>query len=76
MQKWDEYVRELIAEINKYESAIIVGITGSYLRRQSKDNCLRVYVNGGDALKIPLSERGKFKFANNSFNLDSASAKS
>ena len=70
MQKWDEYIRELIAEINKYESAIIVGITGSYLRRQSKDNRLRVYVNGGDALKIPLKAGNKFGFADKYFKED------
>ena len=70
MQKWDEYIRELIAEINKYESAIIVGITGSYLRRQSQDNRLRVYVNGGDALKIPLKAGNKFGFADKYFKED------
>lgn len=52
MQKWNEYVRELISEINKYESAIVVGISGSHKR--SRDNRLRVYLNGGDALRIPL----------------------
>lgn len=68
MQKWDEYVRELIAEINKYESAIIVGRSGSHLRKGSGYNYLRVYVNGGDALKIPLKEGNVFKFTEPYFN--------
>ena len=70
MQKWDDYVRKLIAEINKYESAIVVGITGSHLRRKKDDKYLRVYVNGGDALKIPLKEGNVFKFADDYFKAE------
>ena len=70
MQKWDAYVRELIAEINKYEFAIVVGRSGSYLRKGSGYYYLRVYVNGGDALKIPLKAGNKFGFADKYFKED------
>lgn len=61
--EWKEYVDNLIKEIVKVDSAVIVGITGSYLRRESNNKCLRVYMNGGRTVDIPLSER-KFTFHN------------
>lgn len=63
---WNVYIRELIREIKKLEGTAIVGVSGSYYKcdyRSSKEvNLLRVYLNGGDALQIPLKSK-KFKFA-------------
>lgn len=66
MTKWDAYVRELVLEIKKNESAVVVGITGSYVRRKPEDKCLRVYMNGGDVLKLHL-EKEKFEFASKKY---------
>lgn len=62
MNKWDAYVHELITEIRNNENAIVVGITGSYVRRKAADKVLRVYMNGGFILNIPLTEK-EFLFA-------------
>lgn len=61
MSKWDKYICELLEEIKKNDKAVAVGITGSYIRRNNKDKSLRIYMNGGRILRIPLSE-GDFEF--------------
>ena len=61
MCKWDDYVYELLRELKRNSKAIVVGITGSHIRRNSNDKSLRVYMNGGRILRISLSE-GEFEF--------------
>lgn len=60
-------IRELIRIINGFSNAVIVGITGSYLRRKQKDLCLRVYINGSPIMTIPLKPMDKIEILNKSY---------
>jgi len=51
-------IKELIQKINDFNNTVVVGITGSYLRRKPEDLCLRVYVNGSPIITIPLKTTG------------------
>lgn len=76
-RNWEVYVKKLIGEISKNENAVIVGITGSYknnlqryekwgFKRKAENWKLRVYMNGGYILGIPLEER-KFEFMSDEY---------
>lgn len=74
---WEEYIKELISVFNRDSNAVIVGITGSYkdnlkkqekwgFKRSAENWKLRVYMNGGFVLGIPLEER-KFEFMSDKY---------
>ncbi|MCR4892028.1 MAG: hypothetical protein K5989_07620 [Lachnospiraceae bacterium] len=63
---WKDYVLQVISVIDEYRDSqhaniAVVGIYGSKLRKRAYR--LRVYVNGGKAMEIPLNPRGDFSFA-------------
>lgn len=64
--EWKKYVQELIVEIKKQPGVAIVGVSGCYYKSDYRSceekNLLRVYVNGGDVLQIPLKST-TFQFA-------------
>lgn len=61
MDNWKEYVKKLIAYIEKYNGNVsVVGITGCYDSRENDDSALRVYMNGGCILKISLNVPGYY----------------
>ena len=53
MNEWESYVKELIKKINETDDAVVLGVTGSKENRKEK---LRVYMNGGCVLQIPLKK--------------------
>lgn len=66
MNEWDSYVKGLIKNINenKEAGAVVLGVTGSKEKRKER---LRVYMNGGCVLQIPLKESMEFVFGNSYF---------
>jgi len=72
MNEWESYVKELIKKINETDDAVVLGVTGSKENRKEK---LRVYMNGGCVLQIPLKETMKFEFGNLYFEKKDKEAK-
>ena len=64
MNEWESYVKELIKKINKSDDAVVLGVTGTKEKREER---LRVYMNGGRVLQIPLKETMEFLFGNSYF---------
>lgn len=63
MNKWESYVKKLIKQINKDADAVVLGVTGT---KKERIDTLRVYMNGGRILQIPLRET-KFEFGDSYF---------
>jgi hypothetical protein len=57
--EWRAYVTDLIGHINKNKDAVVLGVSGS---KESRKELLRVYMNGGCVLQIPLVKSKKFIF--------------
>ncbi len=59
--EWDGYIKKIVATIKEYNKTniAIVGVYGSYRKRKKR---LRVYVNGGAVMELPLDSRGKFSY--------------
>ena len=72
MNEWESYVKELIKKINETDDAVVLGVTGSKENRKEK---LRVYMNGGCVLQIPLKETMEFEFGNLYFEKKDKEAK-
>ena len=72
MNEWESYVKELIKKINETDDAVVLGVTGSKENRKEK---LRVYMNGGCVLQIPLKKTMKFEFGNLYFEKKDKEAK-
>ncbi len=51
---WKEYIKELINVIQSDKDAVVVGVYGTKLKR---NEFLRVYINGGRVLDLPLAEK-------------------
>ena len=64
MNDWESYVKNLIKKINEDADAVVLGVTGSKEKRKER---LRVYMNGGCVLQIPLKESMEFVFGNSYF---------
>ena len=64
MNDWESYVKKLIKKINEDADAVVLGVTGSKEKRKER---LRVYMNGGCVLQIPLKESMEFVFGNSYF---------
>jgi len=64
MNEWESYVKELIKKINETDDAVVLGVTGTKEKREER---LRVYMNGGRVLQIPLKETMEFLFGNSYF---------
>lgn len=67
---WEEYIQEILFEIKKIEGSAIVEVSGCYYksdyRKCKENNTLRVYINGGFALGIPLKSK-VFKFVGKAY---------